>query len=264
MPSINVLAEEVIKKIAAGEVVDGPYSIIKELVENSIDAGAKRLDISVERGGLVSIRVTDDGSGMDRDDAVLAFKRHATSKIKEADEIIGITTLGFRGEALPSISAVSRVTCTTRPEGAHVGTKVTAEVELVDCRFSRSKVKFYHRKGHVVVRWTVKARVVEEGSGKPVAGATVVAESTGKGQAETVTAQTRLDRNGGPAGQVSQPGRANIGGKIKRRTNDLGKVNAAVDSPSQRQTRRGDRQVINTTHAGKVSNVQNNPLRNDG
>jgi DNA mismatch repair protein MutL len=132
MARINVLTEEVVKKIAAGEVVDGPYSIVKELVENSIDAGAKRIDISIQEGGLSAIRVTDDGMGMDREDAVLAFKRHATSKIKEADDILGIMTLGFRGEALPSIAAVSKVTCISRPEGAQVGTKVSAEVEVVD------------------------------------------------------------------------------------------------------------------------------------
>jgi len=132
MARINILTEEVVKKIAAGEVVDGPYSIVKELLENSIDAGAKRIDISIENGGLSAIRVTDDGMGMDREDAVLAFKRHATSKIKDSDDIMGIMTLGFRGEALPSIAAVSKVTCISRPEGAQVGTKVSAEVDVVD------------------------------------------------------------------------------------------------------------------------------------
>jgi DNA mismatch repair protein MutL len=132
MPKIKVLSEEVIKKIAAGEVVEGPHSVVKELVENSLDAGAKRIEVSVERGGLDSIRVTDDGCGMDREDAILAFKRHATSKIERLEDIFGIETLGFRGEALPSMSAVAKVVCVTRPHGAEVGTKVKADVEVLD------------------------------------------------------------------------------------------------------------------------------------
>ena len=132
MPKIKVLSEEVIKKIAAGEVVEGPYSIVKELIDNSLDAGAKRIEISVERGGLDSIRVTDDGCGMDREDALMAFKRHATSKIEKLEDIFGIQTLGFRGEALPSMSAVAKVLCITRPHDAEVGTKVKAQVEVLD------------------------------------------------------------------------------------------------------------------------------------
>lgn len=132
MPRIVVLSEEVVRKIAAGEVVDGPHSVVKELVENSIDAGATRIDISVEGGGILSMRVTDDGCGMEREDALLAFQRHATSKIRTAEDIFGIGSLGFRGEALPSIAAVASVTCTTRPDGAEVGTKVLAEGEVKD------------------------------------------------------------------------------------------------------------------------------------
>jgi len=132
MPKIKVLSEEVIKKIAAGEVVEGPYSVVKELVDNSLDAGAKRIEISIERGGLDSIRITDDGCGMDREDALMAFKRHATSKIERLEDIFGIQTLGFRGEALPSMSAVAKVVCITRPHGAEVGTKVKAQVEVMD------------------------------------------------------------------------------------------------------------------------------------
>jgi DNA mismatch repair protein MutL len=132
MPNIKVLSEEVIKKIAAGEVVEGPFSVVKELVENSLDARAKRIEISVERGGLDTIRVTDDGCGMDREDALMAFKRHATSKIEKLEDIFGIQTLGFRGEALPSMSAVAKVVCITRPYDAEVGTKVKAQVEVLD------------------------------------------------------------------------------------------------------------------------------------
>jgi DNA mismatch repair protein MutL len=132
MPKIKVLSEEVVKKIAAGEVVEGPYSVVKELVENSLDAGARRIEVSVERGGLDAIRVTDDGCGMDREDALLAFKRHATSKIERLEDIFSIETLGFRGEALPSMSAVAKVICITRPHDAEVGTRVKAEVEVID------------------------------------------------------------------------------------------------------------------------------------
>lgn len=132
MPTIMVLSEDVVRKIAAGEVVDGPHSVVKELVENSIDAGATRIDISVEGGGILSLRVSDDGCGMGREDVLLAFKRHATSKIKDVQDIFGIRTLGFRGEALPSIAAVAKVVCTTRPEDSEVGTKVMAEGEIKD------------------------------------------------------------------------------------------------------------------------------------
>ena len=132
MPKIKVLSEDVIKKIAAGEVVEGPFSVVKELLENSLDAGAKRIEVSVERGGLDTIRVTDDGCGMAREDALLAFKRHATSKIEKLEDIFGIGTLGFRGEALPSMSAVAKVVCITRPHGSEIGSKVRAEVEVLD------------------------------------------------------------------------------------------------------------------------------------
>ena len=105
-----MLPDDVVNKIAAGEVVDRPASIVKELVENALDAGADRIDISVDAGGRSSIRVVDNGCGMSRDDALLALERHATSKLRTADDLNDLHTLGFRGEALPSIAAVAQTT----------------------------------------------------------------------------------------------------------------------------------------------------------
>src|SRR5215471_6717705 len=119
MGKIHVLSEHVANKIAAGEVVERPASVLKELLENSLDAGATRIKVQIEGGGKKLIQVTDDGCGMIRDDALLAFERHATSKIQDAEDLLNIDTLGFRGEALPSIAAVSRVALQTRaPEEA--------------------------------------------------------------------------------------------------------------------------------------------------
>jgi DNA mismatch repair protein MutL len=109
MGRIRVLSDQVANQIAAGEVVDRPASVVKELLENSLDAGAARIRIEVEAGGRKLIRISDDGAGMNRDDALLAFERHATSKLRTADDLLSIATLGFRGEALPSIASVARV-----------------------------------------------------------------------------------------------------------------------------------------------------------
>src|SRR5579863_8246561 len=114
MGRIHVLSEQVANKIAAGEVVERPASVVKELLENSLDAGATRIKISVEAGGKKLIQITDNGCGMVRDDAMLAFERHATSKIKDAEDLLSVATLGFRGEALPSIASVSRLRLETQ------------------------------------------------------------------------------------------------------------------------------------------------------
>jgi len=127
MSKIRVLADHVANQIAAGEVVERPASVAKELVENSIDAGATRISVEVEAGGRRLLKILDDGDGMVRDDAILAFERHATSKITVADDLVAISTLGFRGEALASIASVAKVELTTNTEGANAGTKVIIE-----------------------------------------------------------------------------------------------------------------------------------------
>lgn len=127
MSKIRVLADHVANQIAAGEVVERPASVAKELVENSIDAGSTRITIEIEAGGRRLLKVSDDGEGMVRDDAVLAFERHATSKIRETDDLAAIATLGFRGEALASIASVARIELTTCIEGAKAATRVTIE-----------------------------------------------------------------------------------------------------------------------------------------
>ena len=124
MGRIHVLPDVVANKIAAGEVVERPASVAKELLENSLDAGAKRLRVEVERGGKRLVQVRDDGLGMGRDDAMLAFERHATSKLREVKDLLSIATLGFRGEAIPSIASVSRLTLETRSEEEPTGTRV--------------------------------------------------------------------------------------------------------------------------------------------
>jgi DNA mismatch repair protein MutL len=124
---VRVLPPALADQIAAGEVVERPASVVKELVENALDAGARHIDVEIEAGGRRLIRVVDDGGGMWPDDARLALRRHATSKISAAEDLWGLTTFGFRGEALPSIAAVSRLTLTTRPPEAEVGWQLTVE-----------------------------------------------------------------------------------------------------------------------------------------
>jgi DNA mismatch repair protein MutL len=124
MGKIRILPDNVANKIAAGEVVERPAAVVKELVENSLDAGCTRLRVDVEGGGKKLVRVSDDGSGMNHDDALLAFERHATSKLRAAEDLMCVATLGFRGEAIPSIAAVSRFVLETRAQGEASGTRV--------------------------------------------------------------------------------------------------------------------------------------------
>src|SRR5262245_25900539 len=141
MNRIRLLPEQVANQIAAGEVIERPASVVKELVENSLDAQAGRITVEIQAGGRSLIRVIDDGVGMSRDDALLCLERHATSKIQRAEDLAAISTMGFRGEALPSIASVSRFTLTTRerddssPEGTQVvisGGKIL-EVKAAGC-----------------------------------------------------------------------------------------------------------------------------------
>ena len=132
MSCIRLLSETVASQVAAGEVVERPASVVKELIENSIDAGARKIDISIRRGGISLMRVIDDGSGMDRDDALLSLERHATSKIRSVSDLQAIGTLGFRGEALPSIASVSRFRLTTREPDAVAGTEILVNGGKID------------------------------------------------------------------------------------------------------------------------------------
>ncbi len=141
MSKIRVLPDSLANKIAAGEVVERPASIVKELLENSLDAGAQRIEVAIESGGRRLIRVADDGEGMSRDDAILAFERHATSKLKTAEDLDAITTLGFRGEALASIASVAKVRLRSQTASDLVGTEIEISggrmLNVRDCAFAR-------------------------------------------------------------------------------------------------------------------------------
>ncbi len=131
--SVIILAESIASKIAAGEVIERPASVVKELMENSLDAGARRVEVEIREAGRALVRVTDDGEGMTREDAVLSLQRHATSKIRAAEDLSSVQTFGFRGEALPSIAAVSHLALLTRPAEAKSGTRVrSAGGEVVE------------------------------------------------------------------------------------------------------------------------------------
>jgi DNA mismatch repair protein MutL len=132
MSRIRLLSETVASQVAAGEVVERPASVVKELVENSLDAGARNIDIVIRRGGISLVRVIDDGCGMGRDDALLSLERHATSKIRSAADLQAVVTLGFRGEALPSIASVSRFRLTTREGDAIAGTEIIVNGGKID------------------------------------------------------------------------------------------------------------------------------------
>ena len=127
MPEITLLSQETIDKIAAGEVVERPSSVVKELVENAIDAKATAVTVEIKEGGISFIRITDNGCGIERAQVPLAFLRHSTSKIKSVEDLMSITSLGFRGEALSSIAAVSQVELITKTYGELTGTRYVIE-----------------------------------------------------------------------------------------------------------------------------------------
>ena len=127
MGNIVVLDELTINKIAAGEVIERPASVVKEMVENSIDAGAKNISVDIKNGGISYIRITDDGKGIAKEDLELSFERHATSKIRKAEDLNEVKSMGFRGEALASIAAIAKVELISKTTDAETGNKIIIE-----------------------------------------------------------------------------------------------------------------------------------------
>ena len=127
MGNIVLLDDLTINQIAAGEVIERPANVVKELVENSLDAGATQVSVEIENGGITYIRITDNGKGIAPDDIEIAFERHATSKIRKAEDLIKVSTMGFRGEALASVAAISKIEMVTRTKDQEMGTKVILE-----------------------------------------------------------------------------------------------------------------------------------------
>ena len=127
MSKIVILDEKTANQISAGEVIERPASVVKEMVENSIDAGATQITVEIKNGGISYIRVTDNGSGIENEDLEFAFERHATSKIRRIEDLDSLSTMGFRGEALASIAAVSQLEVTSKTEGALTGTTLKME-----------------------------------------------------------------------------------------------------------------------------------------
>ena len=127
MPKIELLTQETIDKIAAGEVIERPSSVVKELVENALDAGANVITVEIKDGGISFIRITDNGCGIEKDQIPLAFLRHSTSKIRSVEDLLTVSSLGFRGEALSSIAAVAQVELITKPVGALMGVRYVIE-----------------------------------------------------------------------------------------------------------------------------------------